>query len=84
MKLGLAEWDPEKGLVQTTKMEQYSLMPDMVCCPVHKMVLEKERSCWYPCPLYTSSAKQEFICIVALKTSEQPDHLDLIGVTLTL
>lgn len=85
MKLGLAEWDSERGLVQTTKMEQYSLMPNMVCYPVHKtLLLGEEQGNWYPCPLYSSSTKQEFISTIALRTTEQPDHLDLIGIALTL
>lgn len=91
MRLGLAEWDSDRGLVLTTKMEQYSQMPEMVCYPVHATPLlpdsaAEERACqhWYPCPLYSSSAKQEFISTIALRTSEQPDHLDMIGITLTL
>lgn len=84
MRLGLAEWDSDRGLVPTTLTEQYSLMPDMVCYPLPKALLDKEKGGWYPCPLYSSSAKQKFICTIALRTSEQPDHLDLLGVTLTL
>lgn len=87
MKLGLAEWDSDRGLIQTTKTEQYSPMPDMVCYPIHKPLSRSrssDKSSWYPCPLYSSSAKQEFISTIALRTSEQPDYLDMIGITLTL
>lgn len=85
LRVGLAEWDSDRGLIQTTKDEQYSPMPDMVCFPIHRVLLENEQGNWYPCPLYASSvAKKEVISTIALRTSEQPDHLDLIGITLTL
>ena len=84
LRLGLADWDSDRGLVQATKDEQYSAMPDMVCFPILTSLLEKEQGNWYPCPLYTSSTKQEMVSTIALRTSEQPDHLDLIGITLTL
>ena len=86
LRVGLANWDLQQGLMPTTSTQtnQYSPMPDMVCYPVHKAKQEKEEGNWYPCPLYSSSTKQELISTIALRTSQQPDHLDLIGVTLTL
>ena len=84
LRVGLADWDFERGLVQTAKDEQYSAMPDMVCFPIHAALQKKEGSHWYPCPLYSSSTKQELISTITLRTSEQPDHLDLIGITLVL
>lgn len=88
MKLGLAEWNSDRGIVQTTKAEQYSLMGDMICYPIHDKspsnMKESDKYYWYPCPLYASSAKREFISTIALRTAEQPDHLDMIGITLTL
>jgi hypothetical protein len=84
LRVGLADWDSDKGLIQGAKDEQYSSMPDMVCFPLQRALLEEEGGNWYPCPLYSSSDKQEMISTIALRTSEQPDHLDLIGITLTL
>lgn len=85
MRVGLAEWDPNKGLIRTTKKQQYNPMPDIVCYPVENC---SEGSTtpghWFPCPLYASSEKKKFLCYITLKTFEQPDHLSLMGTTLIL
>lgn len=88
LELSLAEWDMEVGLVHTTQAHQYTVTPELLCWAGRRRHLEgeemEEKGRYYSCPLYSSTAKEECITSIQLKTTESLQRLHLLGITLIL
>lgn len=94
LRLSLAEWDSEVGLVHSAHTHQYSHTPELLCWAVRRHQSEQdgmaarekgdEQGGFYSCPLYSSTAKEECITYIQLKTAVPLQQLHLLGITLIL
>ena len=99
LKLSLAEWDQQRGLVSGKLTQQYSTVPDLYCwaeedfpgtarIKTDQQKEEEDRPAgseqYYRCPMYASAEKLKLIATIPLRTTESLQNFQLLGVTLSL